>query len=94
MDDTKFRHADRQLLVTSVTRIEDHAVPGTIHRLEGPFLLFDVKDEHVVFVVLPVAGGHPELGIVHIGGYNFFRAFVSSILSAYYKENFNYRPSW
>jgi len=66
MDDSEFCHPDGQLLVATVARVEDQAVAGTVHGLERPFLLLDVKDEHVVFVVLPVPGGLPELAVIHI----------------------------
>jgi hypothetical protein len=38
-----------------------------IHGLESPLLLFDIKQEHVVFVILPVPGGFPKFAVVHIG---------------------------
>lgn len=66
MDDTELGHADGQLLVTPVPRVEDQTVAGTVHGLESPFLLLDVEHEHVVFVVLPVSGGFPEFGVVHV----------------------------
>jgi hypothetical protein len=39
---------------------------GAVHRFESPFLLLDVEGEHVVFVILPVAGGLPKLAMEHI----------------------------
>ena len=66
VDDTKLGHADRELLVAAVARVEDEAVAGAVHRLQRPLLLLDVEHEHVVLVVLPVAGGLPEPGVEHV----------------------------
>lgn len=68
MDNTELGHADGQFLVAPISAVEDQTMPRTIHGLETPFLLFDVQDEHIVFVVLPVAGGFPEFGVEHVGG--------------------------
>lgn len=68
MYDSKLGHPNRQLLVRPVARVEDEAVTRTVHRLETPFLFLDVEREHIVFVVLPVTGGLPEFGMVHVGG--------------------------
>ena len=67
MDDTEFRHADRQFFVATVSTIKDQAVARTVHRLEAPFFLLNVKREHVVLVVLPVARCFPQLTVEHVG---------------------------
>ena len=66
MDDTELRHPDRQLLVTSIPRVKDDAMPRTIHRFQSPLLFLDIKCEHVVLVVLPVPGSFPEFAVVHV----------------------------
>jgi hypothetical protein len=66
MDYAEFRHSDGQLLVAAVARVKDQAVARTVHGLERPFLLLDVEDEHVVFVILPMPRGLPELAVVHV----------------------------
>ena len=66
MDDSEFCHPDGQLLVAAIARVEDQAVARAVHGFERPFLLLDVEDEHIVFVVLPVPGGFPELAVVQI----------------------------
>jgi len=68
VDDTKLRHTNWQLLITSITRVEDEAVARTVHRLERPFLFLNVEDKHIFFVVLPVPRGFPQFGIIHVGG--------------------------
>jgi hypothetical protein len=67
VDDTEFSHSDRELLVTSISRVKDQAVTRTVHRLQRPFLLLNVENEHVVLVVLPVTRGFPEFRVVHVG---------------------------
>lgn len=68
MNNPKLGHPDRQFLVRPVARVKDETVTRTVHRLECPFLLLDVECEHVFFVVLPVSGGFPEFGVVHVRG--------------------------
>ena len=67
VQDTELGHADGQFLVRAVARVEDETVAWAVHRLQRPFLLLDVEREHVVLVVLPVAGCLPQLGVVHVG---------------------------
>lgn len=38
-----------------------------VHGLEGEGLLLGLEGEHVVAVVLPVAGGLPQLAVVDVG---------------------------
>jgi len=71
MEHTKVGHAQRQLAPGSVTVIEDKTMSGTVHRLEGKLLLLCFKGEHVLGIVLPMAGGHPQLGIVDVGRNDF-----------------------
>lgn len=68
MQNSEFGHSDREFLVAAIPRIEDKTMPGAVHGFQAPFLLLNVKSEHVVFVVLPMAGGFPELAAEHIGG--------------------------
>lgn len=39
----------------------------TIHRLQGKGFLLNIKGEHILGIMLPMAGSHPELGIVNVG---------------------------
>lgn len=68
MNNTKLGHADRELLVRAVARVEDDAVAGAVHGLQRPLLLLDVEREHPVLVVLRVPGGFPDFVVVHVGG--------------------------
>lgn len=63
----EFRHANGKFFVTAVTGVEDETVTGTVHRLQGPFLLLNIKGKHAVIVVLPMTRCLPKFGIVHIG---------------------------
>lgn len=63
VDNAEFCHADGQLLVTPVARVEDQAMAWAVHGLQCPLLLLDVQCEHVVLVVLPVSGSLPDLGV-------------------------------
>ena len=66
MDYTELGHADRQLLVTSISAVEDQAMTGAVHRLERPFFLIDIQGEHIVLVVLRMPGRFPQLGVIHV----------------------------
>lgn len=66
MDNSEFCHTDGQLLVAAIPGVENQAMAWAVHRLQCPFLLLDVKDEHVVFVILPMSRGLPEFAVVHI----------------------------
>ncbi len=67
MKDTEFGHSNREFFVAAIPRIKDKTVPWAVHGFQPPFLLLDVKGEHIVFVVLPMAGGFPELAAEHVG---------------------------
>jgi hypothetical protein len=66
VDDTELGHANRQLLVATIPRVEDQGMAGAVHGLERPLLLLNVEGEHVIVVVLPVTGRLPELAVVHV----------------------------
>ena len=67
MDDAELSHPNGKLLVASVSRIEDQAVSWAIHGFESPFFFLNVQQEHVILIVLPMAGCLPKFGVVHIG---------------------------
>ena len=71
VEDTELGHTDGKLLVTTVARVEDEAVTGAVHWLERPFVFLDVEGEHVVLVVLPMAGRLPQFRVEHVGGDDF-----------------------
>ena len=70
MDNTKFRHPDRELLVTPIPRVKDETMPRAVHRFQSPLLLLDIEREHVILVILPMSRSLPEFAIVHIRGDN------------------------
>jgi hypothetical protein len=64
----------RQVAVGFEPLVEDLHVAGAVHRLEridpllvGMFLV-DLGDEHVLAVLVPVAGGLPQLAVDDLGG--------------------------
>lgn len=67
VDDTKLRHPDREFFVASVPSVKDKTVTRTVHGLQRPLLLLDVENEHILLVVLPMAGRLPQLAVVHVG---------------------------
>jgi hypothetical protein len=59
----EFAVADRQFAVAVQAVVEDLHVAGTIHRLHRVGPLLGLGEEHVVLVVVPVAGFFPQLDI-------------------------------
>lgn len=94
MDDTKLCHPDRELLVTSIPRVKDDAMPWAIHRFQSPFLLLDVERKHVVLIVLPVSGGFPEFTVVHIWGDDWRLGYWSAISGGRGVRAVRHPPSW
>eukprot|EP01136_Pigoraptor_vietnamica_P037807 Opistho-1_new@106270 len=66
MEDAKVGHAEGQLLVRPHAVVEHQAVAGAVHRLERKRLLLDLKFEHVLRIMLPVARRLPQLRVVHV----------------------------
>lgn len=64
---SKFGHPQRKLLDRPRSGVKDEAVPRAVHRLERKLVLVDVEQEHVVLVVLVVAGRLPEVDVEHRG---------------------------
>jgi hypothetical protein len=67
MNNAKFGHPNRKLLVAPISRVKNQTVTWAVHGFEGPFLLLDVEQEHVIFVVLQMARGLPDFAVVHVG---------------------------
>lgn len=53
---------------------EEEEVSGTVHGLESPFALLDIKLEHIIFVVGPVTRRLPDTNVVHVRGLDFLVA--------------------
>ena len=67
MEDSKVSHPEGELLVGPGPLVEDEAVAWTVHRLQTKGFLLYADLEHVLRVVVPVAGGLPQLGVVDVG---------------------------
>lgn len=67
MQNTEFCHTNGQFFVAAIATVEDKTVTGTVHGLKTEFLLVNVKDEHIVFVILPVTRSFPQLAVEHVG---------------------------
>ena len=59
-------------------------VVGQRHGVGG--VVFDDHPEHVVLVVLPVAGDLPEFGVVHVGGLDFLVAAIPVLFADHVLE--------
>ena len=46
--------------------VEDEAVARAVHRLQSELFLLHLEPEHVLGVVVPVAGGLPQPGVVDV----------------------------
>ncbi len=55
VQDTEIRNSHRKLSVASFTVAKEKEVTRAVHGLKTPFPLFNVKLEHVVLVMSPVA---------------------------------------
>ena len=63
----KVSHPQREVFVRTCGLVEHYAVTRTVHRLQAESLLLDADLEHIFGIVVPVAGGLPQLGIVDVG---------------------------
>jgi len=63
----KVGHPPGQLLVRDVRVGKNLAVARAVHGLEAKLLLLDLKREHVLLVVGPMARRLPQVGLVHVG---------------------------
>lgn len=86
MNNTKIGNAPWQLPVTSLSVSKHQTVPRAVHRLESKCVFLNIESKHVVLVVLPVAGGFPELGVVHIWCNNFLVVTSPILLSEELKK--------
>lgn len=74
---TEISHTPRQIFVGDVGVIEDLAMARAVHGLQSEFLLLHVKSEHAVFIMVPVSGDFPEVGLVHVGRHDLLEASFS-----------------
>jgi len=68
--------SQREIAVAAHVRLEDQHVARTVHRLERVFALFRFGREHVVAVVVPVAGLFPQALVQDLRSLHFLVAVV------------------
>ena len=66
VEDTKVSVSQRELLVGSEDGIEHDTMARAVHWLQSKLLFFDLEYKHVALVLEPMAGGLPEMSVVHI----------------------------
>ncbi|OAJ67231.1 hypothetical protein A0123_01827 [Gluconobacter cerinus] len=73
---TELCHTQRQFTVRPQAMAEDLHMARAVHRLqsEGFVLILNLRDEHVLTVLVPVTGGFPEGTVHELGCANFFVA--------------------
>ena len=64
--DAKVCNSQRKLSVTSLPVSKQYKMTGTVHGLQCPFFLLNLKSEHVVLVVGPVSRCLPDFRIKHV----------------------------
>ena len=67
MQHSEVCHPEWQILVRTGGLVKHDTVAGTVHRLQAKGFLLYADLEHVLRVVVPVAGGLPQLGVVDVG---------------------------
>ena len=71
MDVADFSNAQRQFAVAMhIAFIKKHAA-GAVHRLNGEIALFNLRGEHVLAIVGPVAGAFPQFPDHRKWGFDF-----------------------
>ena len=66
MEHSKVGHPKRQVLVGTCGLVKHDAVAGTVHRLQSESLFLNADLEHVLSIVVPMARGLPQLGVVDV----------------------------
>lgn len=74
VQNTEIGHTPRQVSVVYVLVGKDLAVARAVHGLEAKLFLLNLKQEHAVGVVIPVARRLPQIRLVHVGGHDFLKA--------------------
>ena len=69
--------AQRQVAIAAQVRLEDQHVAGAVHRLERVVALLRLRREHVLAVVLPVAGFLPQALVEDLRALDFLVARVA-----------------
>ncbi len=68
VDDTELGEPEGHVPVGTGFAVVDDGASGAVHGFDGVHLVVDHGGVHVVLVVLPVAGGLPEVSVEDLGG--------------------------
>ena len=63
MDEAELAEAQRQIAVAVLRGVVDEHAARAVHRLDGVVFTVDLREVHVLFVVIPVAGRLPKLAV-------------------------------
>ena len=63
MDEAEFAEAQRQVTVAVLLGVVDEHAARAVHRLDRIVFTVDLREVHVLFVMIPVAGRLPELTV-------------------------------
>merc|ERR1719234_1025192 len=77
---SKVSHPKWQILVGTCCLVKHDTVSRTVHRFQAESLLLDADLEHVLGIVVPVAGGLPQLGVVDVWTDNLLKASLPVLL--------------
>jgi hypothetical protein len=67
VQNAKVSNAHGKFAVTTLTVPKENEVTRAVHRFESPLALLDIKLEHIILVMSPVARGFPDANVKHIG---------------------------
>ena len=70
MEAPEVGEAHGQLAVRPEPLLEHQVMPGTVHRLDAELPLLDLREVHVLAVVLVVAGDLEQLGVIDLRGHD------------------------
>ena len=90
----EFAVAQGQITVTFQALFEDQDVPRTVHGFEGVVPFFGLGGEHVVTVLVPVAGFFPQGLVQQLRGFHLLIAIVSIDLSHVLLHHLPDRPAF
>lgn len=86
MEHTKVSKTDGKLTVRPRPVLEHQAVTRAVHGLHGELAAFALESEHVVLVVLPVAGCSPQVSVVDVRRDDFLKATLAVLASDEFDE--------
>lgn len=72
VENTEISNSPWELSVRTLSVAESETVTGAVHWLETEILLLNLNLEHVLRVVLPMAGSLPQIDVVHVWSNDLF----------------------